>query len=188
MSSSIHKSESTTESAEQAINKVKTWLDEVVIQQNFCPYAKEPRTKEQIRFSVSDATDIEALLAALSQELKKLDDEPDIATTLIIIESYLADFYDYLDALELAQGLLEQLDYEGIYQVASFHPDYYFEGESPDSASHYTNRSPYPIFHIIREQDIAEVVKRDDIGDKIAQRNIKHANQLGVNFFKRYLS
>lgn len=179
--------ESDLEKKDSSIQRVANWLDEVVIKQNFCPYAKAPRANGHIRFCATETTSTQAVLELVAQELKTLDRNPEIETTLIIIENYLQDFFDYLDVLDIAQGCLSKWGYEGVYQLASFHPHYIFEGESLHSASHYTNRSPYPLFHIIREKSIEEVIKRDDQGDKIAQRNIIHANQLGVDFFKRYL-
>lgn len=167
--------------------KIWAWLDAVVIAENFCPFAKVPRQQDKIRIVVSEHSDTEEILKMLADECKFLDSNPSTETSILALSKGLADFYDYLDVLDIAQALLEDLGYEGKFQLASFHPGYLFEGEAPNSTSHYTNRAPYPLFHLIREASITKMLRFVADPDAIPLRNIEHANSLGVAFFKRFL-
>jgi hypothetical protein len=168
--------------------KIWRWIDEVIIGENFCPFAKVPREQGKVHLTVTEATNVDTLLSVVITQCQLLDTHPNIETALIACSYALKDFEDYLDTLDMAQQLLEEMDYVGIYQLASFHPDYRFEGEPADSPSHYTNRAPYPIFHLIREASITTALEFTDNPESIPERNIKHAEQLGVDFFKPYLT
>ena len=168
-------------------NKIWTWLDKVVIGEEFCPFAKVPRLRNQIKLELCNDTKIPAILTMLAKECRHLDNNAGTETTLLALTQGLKDFHDYLDVLDLAQQLLEELGYQGVYQLASFHPQYLFEGEPSNSISHYTNRAPVPMFHLIREASITEALKFIDDPESIPQRNIEHANTLGLAFFKTFL-
>ena len=167
--------------------KIWRWLDDVIIKENLCPFAKVPRANKRVKLLIVEETADEQLLGILANECLFLASNPTTETTLIAFSKGLQDFYDYLDMLDVAKDMLEELGYEGIFQLASFHPQYLFAGEPSDSVSHYTNRAPAPIFHIIREASITKALEFVDNPDTIPTRNIEHAHALGLAFFKAYL-
>ena len=164
------------------------WVDEIVIEHNFCPFARFVRTPNQIRCEVvaGDAGDI---LEALYNELTYLDASSDTATTLLILSSpTLETFGEYLDVLSIAEHMLQDWGYVGTYQLASFHPNYVFDGNTDDDAENFTNRSPYPVLHLIKESDISRYMKNEDDAEKIYTHNIQKANALGCPYFEEMLS
>lgn len=167
--------------------KIWKWLDSVVIGQNLCPFAKVPRQRKQIRLLVVEEVAVAQILTILANECSFLSSNPQTETSLVAISNGLTNFYDYLDTLDMAQQMLEELNYEGVFQLASFHPAYLFEGEPTDSVSHYTNRAPFPIFHLIREASITKALAFVEEPDAIPARNIEHVHKLGVDFFKHFL-
>lgn len=168
-------------------SKIWRWVDEVIIGQQFCPFAKVPRDNNRIKLTICNDKKIAEVLASIAKECKHLDDNPQVETSLIACTNGLTKFDDYLDVLDMANGLLEDLGYLGVYQLASFHPEYQFEGEAPQSTSNYTNRSIVPIFHIIREASITQALQFIEHPEDIPERNMAHAQALGLDFFKRYL-
>ena len=142
------------------IDATRRWVERAVIGLNLCPFAKAVYMKQQVRFVLSDASTPEALLEELAEELVLLrDTDPDqVDTTLIVHPDVLTDFLDYNDFLDNADAAVEALDLQGVIQVASFHPDYQFAGTMPDDISNYTNRSPYPTLHLLREASIDRAV------------------------------
>ncbi|MCW8091538.1 DUF1415 domain-containing protein [Alteromonas sp. ASW11-130] len=171
-----------------SINAVKQWLDEIVIGQNFCPFARFVRDNEQIRFIESSSNVIEDALLTLHKEIHFLENNPHSATTLIVFANGFDDFDDYLDLLDLSNALIEQWGYAGQYQLASFHPDYEFEGEPAHSASHFTNRAPYPILHLLRERDIESVLAHYPHPESIYENNKLRSQELGILWFKQKLA
>ena len=162
------------------ISATLSWVDTVVIGLNFCPFAKRELVKGSVRFTVCEATNEEELLQHLQQELRRLDNEPDLATTLLIHPYALGDFTRYNEFLEQANDLLVVLAREGVYQVASFHPRYQFAGTGPDDAENYTNRSPYPMLHLLREASLEVAIDHYPNVDDIPDRNIELTQKLGV--------
>ena len=164
------------------IEKTQTWLTQAVIGLNLCPFAKAPHVKGLIAYRVSQARDIETLVTDLHQALEELAEaRPDqIETTLLIHPWILNNFMEYNDFLELADELVEELDLAGILQVASFHPDYQFAGTHKDDISNYTNRSPYPTLHLIREESIDKAVEAFPEAEQIYETNIATMEKLGV--------
>lgn len=160
------------DSTQAVVNSVKQWLANVVIGLNLCPFAGKPAAEGKVRFSVSSAVDEEQLINELKAELELLDAKPEVETTLLILPSYLDDFYEYNNFLDWVDGLLQKYKWEGVYQVASFHPKYCFAGAHPDDAENLTNRSPYPILHIIREASLEAVLAHYPNPDEIPERNI----------------
>lgn len=154
---------------------------------NFCPFAKKEFVKDTIGYKVSDSIKIEDALYELLEQFKILDNDSNIETSLLIFEHGFAKFEDYLDLLDVANQLLEREGYEGTYQIASFHPNYIFDGADEDDASNYTNRSPYPILHILREASLEKVLQKVDDPDAIPERNIQFAQEKGRLFFERIL-
>ena len=143
------------------IAQTKLWLEKAVIGLNLCPFAKGVHIKDQIRYFVSHATTTEELIKDLMAELEVLAEvNPEkIDTTLLIHPFVMQDFLDYNDFLEVADATLEELDLDGILQVASFHPQYQFEDAAPDDIDNYTNRSPFPTLHLLREDSIDKAVE-----------------------------
>lgn len=163
------------------IAHTQDWLDKAVIGLNLCPFAKAVRIKNQIRFAVSDATDSETLLQDLASELELLAEAnaEQIDTTLLIHPDALTDFLDYNDFLDVADALIEEQELDGELQVASFHPDYQFAGSGPDDIENYTNRSPFPILHLLRENSIERAVAAFPEASDIYEKNMANLLQLG---------
>jgi hypothetical protein len=159
----------------------ENWLTKAVIGLNLCPFAKAVHVKKQIRYKISDATTPEALLADLIDELTLLRDaDPQaIDTTLLVHPAVLTDFMDYNDFLDVADAAVEDLALDGVLQVASFHPDYQFDGTEPDDIDNFSNRSPYPTLHLIRESSIEQAVAAFPDAADIYETNIETLRKLG---------
>ena len=164
------------------IAATQQWLERAVIGLNLCPFAKAVHAKRQIRYVLCEARDTDALLAALSVELQRLRDTPaeEIDTTLIVHPHVLQDFLDYNDFLGTADALVAELGLEGVLQVASFHPHYRFAGSAPEDIANYTNRSPHPTLHLLREDSVARAVAAFPDPDVIVERNIATLERLGI--------
>ena len=170
-----------TEDHARIIAATQTWLEKAVIGLNLCPFAKAVHVKKQIRYVVSDATTPEQLLSTLMDELQTLSDlDPEqVDTTLLIHPHVLNDFLDYNEFLDVADAAVEDLDLVGELQVASFHPDYQFADSEPNDIDNYTNRSPYPTLHLLREDSIARAVEAFPEASDIFDKNIETLRQLG---------
>lgn len=158
---------------------VKSWLKDIVIKLNLCPFAKAEMIKNRIRYAISKANNTTLIVEDLINELDFLETNPDTATTLIILPYTLLDFLEFNGFLELAENVVRNKNLEGIYQIASFHPDYQFENTHYDDAENYSNRSPYPILHLLREDDITNAVNTYPNAEDIPNRNIETLNKLG---------
>jgi len=157
------------------------WLERAVIGLNLCPFAKAVHVKKQIRYVVSNATTPEELLVELISEFELLAESSaeKIDTTLLIHPHALSDFLDYNDFLDVADEALEELDLAGELQVASMHPHYQFEGTQPDDMENFTNRSPYPTLHLLRESSVDKAVAAFPEADQIFEKNIETMKKLG---------
>lgn len=157
------------------------WVDKAVIGLNLCPFAKAVQVKKQIRYVVSDATTPEQLLEQLVAELEVLAEaSPEkIDTTLLIHPQVLTDFEDYNEFLDVADAALEELQLDGELQIASFHPDYQFADTDKNDIDNYTNRSPYPTLHLIREDSIDRAVEAFPEAEQIFEKNIATMRALG---------
>jgi hypothetical protein len=164
---------------QQLIATTQTWLKTIIIAYSICPFAKRELERGSIRFSINHDTEIESCLLNLMLECDRLNINSGIETTLLIYDSAFTAFDDYLDFLELAETLLIEQDYEGVYQLASFHPDYCFEGAEQDDPANYTNRSPYPMLHLLRETSIERAIAVYPHPENIPQQNIKLTRELG---------
>jgi hypothetical protein len=164
---------------EKMIRSVRQWVETLVVGMNLCPFAKRELLKNRVRFATTTSITEEQLLVALQGELQLLNTDPSIETTLLIHADVLQDFYDYNRFLSYADSLLVEMELEGIYQIASFHPDYQFDGTKPDDAENYTNRSPYPMLHLIREVSLERAIADYPEVDQIPVRNIALMNELG---------
>jgi len=168
-------------SSEQVITDTKHWLERAVIGLNLCPFAKAVYIKNQIRFVVSDAQTTADLQADLIAELDFLHhaDPALVDTTLLIHPRVLSDFLDYNDFMDEADAILRARDLEGELQIASFHPDYQFAGTDADDITNYTNRSPYPTLHLLREDSIDRAVEAFPEASDIFEKNMQTMEDLG---------
>jgi hypothetical protein len=175
---------------ETYIAQTRCWLENVVLKHNLCPFAHKPFKGGQIRYVVTDSARPEYLLEDLQQELERLRATPveEVETTLLIHPGTLEDFLDYNDFLDIVDALLVDGGFEGEFQVASFHPDYQFEGTRPDDAENYTNRSPWPMLHLIREASLEQAVASYPDVDAIPERNIETMNALGAEHHRSVLA
>ena len=167
------------ENDEEIIQSVRQWVETFVVGMNLCPFAKRELVKNRVRFVTTAATTAEQLLQVLQTELELLNADPSVETTLLIHPAVLQDFYDFNDFLGFADSLLVDMELEGIYQVASFHPDYQFGGTRSGDAENYTNRAPYPVLHLLREESLERVIADYPDVDDIPERNIELMNSLG---------
>lgn len=162
--------------------EVIQWLNSVVIGLNLCPFAAMPSRENRVRFQVSTATSEEALLQELADEMILLDKTPasSIETSLLILPNLLPDFFAYTQFLVWAEAMLKRNSWKGIYQLASFHPNYCFAGASDGAVENLTNRSPYPIVHIIREESLTRALEYVDDVEGIPERNKKRVAGLSL--------
>lgn len=156
-----------------AKEQVEMWLNQVVIGLNLCPFAVRPASEKRVRIVECYPQSEEDLLDNIAAEMKLLDESPthELETTLIITPQFLQDFYDYNCFLDWAQSFLRREGWQGVYQLASFHPNYCFAGASPEDDENLTNRSPYPIIHIIREASLTKALHYVDNAETIPERN-----------------
>lgn len=163
------------------------WLEKAVIGLNLCPFAKSVHVKGQVRTVVSDATDTDTLYDELVRELQHLAavDPEQTDTTLLVHPRVLQDFLDFNDFLDVADLALRQLGLEGTLQIASFHPDFQFAGTDADDISNFTNRSPWPTLHLIRESSIDRAVAAFPEAEAIFERNIETLEAMGLEGWHR---
>lgn len=166
---------------ETIIQDTRNWLERAVIGLNLCPFAKAVYVKEQVHYAVSHAQDEDALLADLQVELERLAeaDPAKIDTSLLIVPGFLHDFLDFNDFLAHADALLVALELDEDYQIADFHPNYQFGGTNPDEMGNFTNRSPYPTLHLLREDSIDKAVEAFPEAEEIFGANIETLQKLG---------
>jgi hypothetical protein len=173
--------------AEDPIAATRLWLERAVIGLNLCPFAKAVHVKQQVRFALSAATTPQQLREDLEAELTRLasTDPEVIDTTLLVHPHVLNDFLDYNDFLDEADALVASLGLEGEIQVASFHPDYRFAGTAGDDIGNFTNRSPHPTLHLLREASIDRAVAAYPDPDVIVERNLRTLERLGPDGWRR---
>jgi hypothetical protein len=163
------------------INATRRWIESIVIGLNLCPFARRVFEADKIRYAVSDAQEEAFLLKDLERELRTLSDAPiaAIETTLLIHPNVLGDFLDYNDFLDPAERLIDDLGLSGVIQIASFHPDYQFADTGPDAVENYTNRSPYPMLHLLREESFDTITDDADELLEIPRRNVETLRAMG---------
>ena len=163
------------------VTQVRQWLETLVVGLNLCPFAKRELVKDRVRFSVSAASDEWQLMADLEDELKLLEENPAIETTMLIHPLVLGDFAAYNQFLNLADRLLDQLKLRGIFQIASFHPQYVFAGSNANDVENFTNRAPYPLLHLLREASLERAIANYADAELIPERNMALMRELGRN-------
>lgn len=156
------------------------WIRSFIIEYQICPFAKGPVNNGGLRICVSDNQKKAQALETLMTEIARLDQQPEIETTLLVFEHAFKDFFTYLDFVALAEDLINLQGYEGIYQIASFHPNYCFADTDPDDVSNYTNRSPYPMVHLLREASLEKAIAAYGDTSSIPEKNIATMHRLGL--------
>jgi uncharacterized protein len=171
----------TFESAEAVVAATRTWLERAVIGLQLCPFASNPYLNDRVRYCVSAQRSSVGLLEELFHELKALRDADPLSceTTLLIHPHVLTNFRDYNDFLDECDATVTELGLDGELQVASFHPDYQFSGTQAQDIENYTNRSPYPMLHLLREASVTRALESYPAADGIGERNIATLRRLG---------
>ena len=166
---------------EEILSQTRSWLEKAVIGLNLCPFAKAVYLKNQVRLVVSHARHADDLLEELDRELDLLVATPaqKLETTLLIHATLFEEFLDFNDFLEIAEGVVDEHGLDGIVQMASFHPHFQFEGTELDDISNFTNRAPFAILHLLREDSVTRAVDAFPEVDMIYQRNIETMQKLG---------
>lgn len=172
-----------TPTPDKALAETRAWVDLAVIGLNLCPFAKGVQSKNQVRYVVSEATDPQALLVELRDEMNRLiTTDPAVLDTTLLIHPYvLSDFIDFNDFLDVADAALAELDMEGALQIASFHPQFQFAETDPDDVTNATNRSPYPTLHLLREDSVDRAVAAFPEAEAIFEKNIRTLDELGAD-------
>jgi len=165
------------------IQLTRQWLEQVVIGLGLCPFAAQPWLENRVRIHVCDCTTESHLLETLHTELNRLDQQPatELETTLLVLPDMLTDFADYNQFLDQVDALLGAFSWCGTYQIASFHPQYCFAGVAPEASENLTNRAPYPILHIIREDSLASALEHTERPEEIPAQNIRRVTSLRTN-------
>lgn len=166
------------------IDQTKNWIKKVVIDCNFCPFAAKPFAQKSIHYSVELNFDNKHITELIKKEFELLDSNPSIETSFVIFPNQLLDFQEYLSFVKKAEQILRKLNYEGIYQIASFHPDYLFAGTDSGDPANYTNRSIYPMLHILREESLSKALSLFKNPESIPETNIKFAHEKGLKYMQ----
>lgn len=174
--------------AEEVIRHTENWVKEVVIGCQFCPFAYKVVAEQKIRYVVVEDTYADPIVKALCNELEYLDQHPETETTLLILPAAFTDFASYLSFTDRAEKGLRKKHYDGIYQLATFHPQYCFAGSHEEDAANYTNRSPYPMLHVLREDSLEKALAHFPSPESIPERNIRYAHEKGLLYMQHLLA
>ena len=177
-----------TEQDNPQIIHTRAWINDFIIKYNICPFARSEVESDRVRYRSIDESDSHHCLEELILECDYLDNHPETETTLLIFSCNIISFEDFLDFVDIAEQLLIAHDYEGVYQLASFHPVYRFADTADDDPANYTNRSPYPMLHIIREASIEKALQNYPNPETIPEQNIKRVRELGEEKLKALLA
>ncbi|MCC4117294.1 DUF1415 domain-containing protein [Aromatoleum toluclasticum] len=171
---------------DEVIAATRQWIEKAVIGLNLCPFAKSVYVKNQVRIVVSEAKHLDGFLEELDRELEFLAeaDPQEVDTTLLVHPTLFADFLDFNEIAGIAEEAVEEHELEGILQVASFHPRFQFEDTAEDDIANFTNRSPFPTLHLLREESIERAVAAYPEADAIYERNIETLKKLGLEGWK----
>ena len=167
-------------SIETTVNITQRWIDAFVVDLNLCPFARREVVRNSMRFTVCEDSEPTDMLHALSEEITLLHNSQNIETSFLILPAAMPDFLDFNDFLGTAQSLIELLEWDGLYQLVGFHPLYQFADTDPDDAENYTNRSPFPMLHILRESSVGDAVATTPDAALIPQRNNTTLERLGT--------
>ena len=172
---------------EQIIRQTRNWIEKVVVANNFCPFAARELVRESIRYVVCEGQTPVEYLEFLMKECQELTENEKIETTLIIFPNDFEDFNHFWSFVDMAEQFLVDWGYEGIYQLANFHPKYRFARAAKDDPANYTNRSPYPMLHILREASLERAIANHPDAENIPTRNIAHARKEGLRRMQQAL-
>ncbi|HKC35260.1 MAG TPA: DUF1415 domain-containing protein [Chitinophagaceae bacterium] len=170
--------------SQKIIDQTKKWIVEVVIGCNLCPFAANVVKQQTVFYRVETSADLETCLDSFIYEMERLDNDEGIETSFLIFPNGFEKFDDYLYLVSLAEKLLNQKGYEGIYQVASFHPLYLFANSNENDPANYTNRSIYPMLHLLREESIDKALEHYKSPESIPTRNINFTREKGLTYMK----
>lgn len=170
--------------SQQIIDQTITWIHKVVIGCNFCPFAARTLQQHHVHYQVEESTNTTLCPDAFLKEIARLDKELHIETSFIIFSNAFQQLDDYLDMVSNAEHLLKKKGYAGVYQLASFHPMYRFASSIENDAADYTNRSIYPMLHILRESSIGKALRHYENPEKIPERNVDFARKKGLTYMK----
>ncbi|MCA1773417.1 MAG: DUF1415 domain-containing protein [Halomonas sp.] len=162
------------------IAQTLNWVNRFIVAHDICPFASRELARDAVRVEVVRSKKIEVALEELMVEVHWLDEHPETETTLLVFPTLFKSFDHYLDFVELAESILIDQGYEGVYQLASFHPDYCFEDADADDAANYTNRSPYAMVHLLREESVEKAIEFYGDTDAIPERNVALLNGMGI--------
>lgn len=166
------------------IQQTENWIKSVVIDLNFCPFAAKALLQKSIRYQVLTNVNIAQSVNAVICELQLLDVNPQYETAFVIFSSDFVVFDDYLKLVKKVESQLKKNNYSGIYQIASFHPEYIFAGSDDNDPANYTNRSVYPMIHILREESLTKALSLYPHPETIPENNIKLAHQKGLQYMQ----
>jgi uncharacterized protein len=163
------------------IQQTQQWIQSFIISLNLCPFAQREMDKGSVRIEVSSATTNEKALKDLKEEIALLNTNNKIETSFLLFPMFLQDFFDYLDFSYLAEASLLAQGYEGVYQLATFHPNYCFADANVDDVTNYTNRSPYPMLHILREESVEKAIAYFGNTGSIPENNMARLRMIGTD-------
>jgi hypothetical protein len=171
------------------IQQTKDWIEQFVIGYNLCPFAMKPFRDDRIRFVHFEEEDVAQLKEQFLVEALKLRDLPatEVETTLIICPNVSSNFETYLDLFEVMLDTLDEFELDEVIQLASFHPDYQFADTDYEAPENFTNRSPYPMIHLLRVDSVARAIETYPDTANIPVNNIARMQQIGSEeLIKRY--
>jgi len=171
-------------SSQQIIDQTIIWINKVVIGCNFCPFAARTLQQQNVHYQVEASTNTTVCQDAFLKEVARLDKELHFETSFLIFSNAFQQFDDYLDMVSIAEHLLKKNGYTGLYQLASFHPQYRFANSEKNDAADYTNRSIYPMLHLLRESSVDKAVKQYKNPESIPGRNVDFARRKGLTYMK----
>lgn len=169
------------------IDRTQRWIWEAVVGCNFCPFAARPLRQNKVRYEVLEGAETLSAVELLAKAFHDLEDDPEIETTLLIFPNAFNAFRTYLDMVEIAEAYLKEGGYEGVFQLATFHPKYRFEGAPKDDPANYTNRSPFPMLHVLREESLEAAIEAHPDAEEIPNTNIEFARNKGLEFMQAFL-
>jgi len=169
------------------VTKTKSWITNVVVACNFCPFAAREIKRGSIHYEVINNATTKTVLEATLKMFLLLNNNEQIETSILILPDHFSEFNDYLDLVEKVETLLTKNNYEGIYQIASFHPKYMFAGSDENDPSNYTNRSPYPMLHFLREESVTKAIAGYTDIENVPKRNIAFTKEKGLAYMQQLL-
>lgn len=173
---------------ENIVTQTQRWVSEFVVKYYMCPFARAEVERNSIKYHVSNSDDMEKVILMMIDVCQELDQNTEIETSLLILPEGFDDFEVFLDLLAIADEILIQQGYEGTYQLASFHPDYQFGGDTLEDPANYTNRAPYPTLHLLRESSIERVLRHYPSPEQIPERNVEFCRRKGSEWLETNLA